>query len=259
MMTSTNTPGENPEARQITTNLDAVRREVEAACRRANRNPQEVSILPVTKYVDTELVRHLHAAGIRDVGESTIQETLRKQEILTDLGDLRWHLIGHLQRNKVQRALQHFNSLHSIDSLRLALAVDRRLQPHPRDELRIFIQVNVSGEATKHGLAPDELAPLLEQLTRESSLHSRIAGLMTVAPLSQDVEEARPFFRRLRELRDDGVHRGLLPDRAGLSMGMSRDLGVAIEEGATVVRVGSRIFAGLPSRRPQPRKNNEAT
>lgn len=255
MITSGDTSETSPEAQQVRSNLESIQRDVEAACHRANRSPDEVIVLPVTKYVDTDLVRHLHAAGVRDVGESTIQETVRKREILIDLTDMRWHLIGHLQRNKAQRALENFCSLHSIDSMRLAKAVDQRLPSDAQDNVRLFVQVNVSGETSKYGLPPEELPPFLEQLARETKLLPRIAGLMTVAPLSANIEDARPHFRRLRNLRDDGVQRGLLPDQAGLSMGMSRDLTIAIEEGATVVRVGSRLFEGLPSRRPRPKAN----
>jgi len=242
-------PNPDTATLRIRNNLEAIHAEVSVACQRANRDPRSVTILPVTKYVDINLVRQLHTAGGRDIGESTIQETLRKREGLVDLCDMHWHLIGHLQRNKVSRALEYFDTIHSLDSRRLAQTLDRRLASRPREGVHFYVQVNVGGESAKYGLPPNELDAFLDWLMQETAIHSRVAGLMAVAPRSEKVEGARPYFRQLRELRDRGVDRGLLPKNAGLSMGMSRDFTVAIEEGATVVRIGSRLFEGLPSRR----------
>lgn len=232
-------------------NLEAVRDEIRRACERCGRAEGEVALLPVTKYVDSDAVRQLYRAGIRDVGESTLQETRRKLLTLAELPDLRWHLVGHLQRNKVKRALDCFVSIHSLDSLRLAEAIDRGLASSgaPAARPRLFVEINVGGEASKGGFAAGELLAALEALREKTSLGDDLAGLMAVVPRGDRAEDSRAYFRRLRALRDEAVGAGLLPGGAGLSMGMSGDFAVAVEEGATVVRVGSRLFRGIPSRR----------
>ncbi len=232
-------------------NLSHVRDEIHRACERCGRRDGDVMLLPVTKYVDTDAVRHLYRAGIRDVGESTLQEARRKLQALEDLADLRWHFVGHLQRNKVNRALDCFASIHSLDSTRLAEAIDRRLDSSeaPPVRPRLFVEVNIGGEASKGGIRAAELLAVLAELREKTSLRDDLAGLMAVVPLAGSPEDARPHFRRLRQLRDEAIEAGLLAHDAGLSMGMSGDFLVAVEEGATVVRVGSRLFEGIPSRR----------
>lgn len=240
---------EGARSERVRQNLHAVLAEITAACQRAGRQPSEVMLLPVTKYAEVDYVRYLHSAGARDFGESTIQEATRKREALGDLTDLRWHLVGHLQRNKVGRALTLFETLHSLDSFRLAEALDRRGAGGERLPLELFVEVNIAGEGTKMGIPPGEVLPFLGRLHSGTSLAPALAGLMTLAPRAENREDIRPFFRELRELRDRAVDAGLLPASAGLSMGMSGDFPVAIEEGATIVRVGSRLFDGLPLRR----------
>jgi pyridoxal phosphate enzyme (YggS family) len=210
----------------------------------------------VVKSVGPEVVKLLHALGIRDVAEGTVQQARIKQAALAGLPGLRWHLVGHLQRNKARRVVESFASLHSLDSLRLAVAIEEeivRLRAGPAgagDERPLpvlYLEVNVSGESRKGGVAAAEARRFLAEIRRLPGVASRIAGLMTMAPEGPDPEDVRPVFRALRELRDGLIADGLLPPGAGLSMGMSGDYRVAVEEGATVVRVGTRLFAGLPS------------
>src|SRR5262249_53160098 len=184
---------------------------------------------------------------------------VEKREALPDREDLRWHLVGHLQRNKARRGLESCRSIHSLDSERLARKLEEelmRVDPSgaPPERLSLYVEVNISGEASKAGLRPEEAPAFLEMLRQFPGVSGRVIGLMTIAPESPDPEAARPPFRRLRERRDALVAQGLLPPPegtrpggAGLSMGMSGDFEVAVEEGATVVRVGTRLFQGLPA------------
>lgn len=223
-------------------NLEQVRRRIDAAARRAARDPAEVSLVAVTKYVSAETARALFEAGCRDLGESRPQELWSKQEALADL-PIRWHLVGRLQRNKARRTAPRIDRLHSLDSLELA----RELAALSRADGRVLpalLEVNTSGDAAKHGVAPASAADFLRKSATCSGL--RIDGLMTLAHREGGPEVARGDFRRLRELRDallaelgDAVQ---LPE---LSMGMSGDFEVAIEEGATLVRVGSALFEGI--------------
>ncbi len=242
--------------RRLSVNLSEVNAGIAAACARAGRPPGSAALLPVVKSVGPEVVKCLHDGGIRDVAEGTVQGALEKRESLAGLPDLRWHLVGHLQRNKARRAVGIFRSLHSLDSLRLALRLEEEIGrredegPGERPLAAIYLEVNVSGEAAKGGVAAAGARALLTEIRRAPRVASRIAGLMTMAPEAPDPEEARPTFRELRRLRDVLVEEGLLPPSAGLSMGMSGDYLVAVEEGATVVRVGTRLFAGVPSSPP---------
>jgi pyridoxal phosphate enzyme (YggS family) len=220
-------------ARQVSdvpSNLARVRERIAAACCRADRSPDEVTLVGVTKGFPPEVIAEACAAGLEDAGENRVQEAAHKIEALAARGVRpRWHLVGHLQTNKVGAALELFAIIHSIDSLRLAEAMDRRAQ----HTVPVLLEVNVAGEATKHGFAPDEVASAVSGVGALPNLDLR--GLMTVAPAVDDPEAVRPVFRRLRELRDAN---GL----AELSMGMTDDFEVAIEEGATMVRVGRAIF-----------------
>jgi hypothetical protein len=210
--------------------LARVRSDIEGAARRVGRAPDEVAILPVTKSVGPETIRLLHQAGLRDFAESRVQRGAALARELAGLEGARWHLVGHLQRNKVRRALEVFHSIHSLDSARLAdeiaAAAAGRLPPD------LYVEVNVA-----------RAAQLLEHLRAQKALPLR--GLMAMAPYSHDPEASRSYFQRLRGIRDERVRRGLLPAGAGLSMGMSADFAVAVEEGATVVRIGSLLFEGL--------------
>jgi len=221
---------------------------INAAAGRAGRNSEEVSLVAVTKYVDAEVNRLLYRAGVRDFGESTVQGADAKRQQLEDLPDARWHFIGHLQRNKVARALQFASTIHSVDSVRLVREIGEQGKKSGWTVPGLYVEVNVGSEARKTGLPPADLRELLEMLRDGevvSSWEREVLGLMTMAPYSDNPEDARPFFHKLSELRDTFSQEGLLPEGAGLSMGMSGDFPVAIEEGATVVRIGSVLFDGL--------------
>ncbi len=207
---------------------------------RSGRDPASILLVGATKGVDTDRVRAAVAAGLRELGENRVQEALPKIRAVGP--GPRWHLIGYLQRNKARLASESFEVIHSIDSPATALALDRALSRVgvPRRRMMVLIEVNVAGEATKHGVGPDGVEPLVAAVGACSRLAP--AGLMTVAPMAADAEAVRPVFRRLRELRDrlrtgvggQGFHE--------LSMGMSDDFEIAIEEGATMVRIGRAIF-----------------
>jgi hypothetical protein len=233
------------EGRRLNANLAAVEASIEAACRSSGRPRDAVRLLPITKYMGTKTIRRLHGLGVAAVGESRVQDTQRKRAELADLGGLAWHLVGHLQTNKVARAIELHECIHSVDSLRLAKEIDGKLAARGGAAPRLFLQVNVAGEAAKSGVAPEAALRILEGVHSETNLGYALCGLMTLAPLGDTSEAARPVFRRLRELRDQAERAGLLPAGAELSMGMSQDFEVAIEEGATLVRVGSRLFEGL--------------
>ena len=221
-------------------NLAAVRARIQAACARVGRDPASVQLLPVSKTRDEATLRMAHAAGCRMLGENKPQEMYRKWEALADLADLRWSAIGHLQTNKAKLVARCAAQFQALDSLRVAQALERRLQEEGR-ALDVFVQVNTSGEASKFGLPPDEVAAFLRQLPAFPAL--RVRGLMTLALLSDDSARVRECFVTLRQLRDrlrQDAPAGIGLDE--LSMGMSGDYEIAIEEGATVVRVGQAIF-----------------
>jgi len=211
----------------VAENVTSVRRRLAEAAARVGRDPDRVQLVAVSKGMPAAAVQAAQAAGQSVFGENRIQEALPKMEALAPLG-LQWHLIGHLQRNKV-RAAAAFAMIESVDSLRLAQALDRTL-PQPR---QVMLEVNVSGEAAKWGFRPEDLAEALAAIRALPRL--QVEGLMTVAPLVTDPEEVRPLFRTLRRL---GEAHGF----GLLSMGMSHDFEVAIEEGATSVRIGWAIF-----------------
>ncbi len=221
-------------------NLAHVHARIAAACARAGRDPASVRLLAVSKTVDEARIRNAYAAGCREFGENKVQEALHKSAALADLRDVRWALIGHLQTNKARFVDQFAAEFHALDSLRIAETLDRRFQAEGR-ALDVYVQVNTSGEQSKYGLAPDAVASFVRALRGFSSL--RLRGLMTLALFSDDQAAVRACFVRLRELRarlrhDEAGAAGL----DGLSMGMSGDYEIAIEEGATVVRVGQAIF-----------------
>ena len=220
----------------IADNLEAVRRRIAAASERAGRGAGAVRLLAVSKTHGPEAVRAAAACGQARFAENRVQEAAAK--IPECPGRLEWHLIGHLQGNKVAGAARLFDWVHSVDSAKVLEALDRAAGEAGRT-LQALVQVNVSGERTKSGLAPEAVPAVLELGTRLRNV--RIRGLMTIPPLAADPEKARPFFRTLRERRDGWAAESGL-DLAELSMGMTHDLDVAIEEGATFVRVGTGIF-----------------
>ena len=217
---------------RVEAGLSAVRARIADACRGAGRDPAEVTLVAVSKRHPPEAIRRAYAAGQRVFGENYVQELVEKAEALSDLADLRWHFIGHLQRNKAKDVVRIGAAVETVDSVRLAGALGERARATARP-IAVWVQVNVAGEAQKSGCSPEALPAILAAVRADAGLELR--GLMTVPPLGDDPEASRPWFRRLREL---GAAEGV----TGLSMGMSDDLEVALQEGATVVRVGTAIF-----------------
>jgi pyridoxal phosphate enzyme (YggS family) len=220
--------------------LDEVRGRIEASALRCNRAPNEITLVAVGKTHPAGIISEAIAAGATDLGENRVQEAESK---IPEVGRhaARWHLIGHLQSNKARRAVELFDVIHSLDSVALAQRLDRMCAELNRPELPVMIQVDLGREATKSGVDEAEVLQIVEAL--QQCEHLRLAGLMTLPPYFETAEQVRPFFRKLRELRDELSSRGAFGDRRGeLSMGMTHDYEVAIEEGATIVRVGTAIF-----------------
>lgn len=214
----------------IETNFRDVQGRIARACERSHRSPGEITLVVVTKEVGVPAIRAAFDCGVRDFGENRVQEAEDKIAQLSDLRpDVTWHMIGHLQSNKAGAALELFDIIHSIDSVRLAEILSRRAEKN----FPVLLQVNVVGETTKSGFALGEVVDTANEIGKLPNL--KVMGLMTIAPLVSDPEEVRPVFRKLRELRDSlGLEH--------LSMGMTDDFEVAIEEGATMLRVGRAIF-----------------
>lgn len=223
---------------EIGTNVARVRARIAEAALRCGRRPENVQLIAVTKTVGVDRIREAVACGLRVLGENRVQEARAK---VPQVAGVSWHLIGSLQRNKVKEAVRLFQAIQSVDSLGLAEEIDRRGVERGGDPMAILIEVNISGESQKHGVAPEETEGLVSRVMRLPGL--RLRGVMGMAPLVEAAEEARPFFRRLREWRDR--IRETLPDSGldELSMGMTNDFEVAIEEGATMIRVGRALFA----------------
>ena len=227
--------------KQLEENLNSIRDRIARACQVSGRSVDEVTLIAVTKYAELDWVRELIELGVRDLGEARPQQLVTRAKELPD--EIHWHLIGHLQRNKAEDILPFTKMIHSVDSVRLfehVAKLGQKLAKPPK----ILLEVNVSGEQSKDGFDPTELLTAWPKLHTCESLE--IAGLMTMAPLGDNVEIARPVFRRLRELRDrlraESEGRWQLPE---LSMGMSGDFEVGIEERATLIRLGSCLFEGL--------------
>ena len=221
----------------IRANLAAVQERIAVAARRAGRREDSVLLVGVSKTVDAERVRAAIAAGVPALGENRVQEAREKIAIL---GRPRpWHLIGHLQTNKVKDALESFDLIHSVDRLPLAEALSRRAAEAGR-RADVLVQVNVGEEPQKGGLRADELRGALETMAGLPGL--RLRGLMTIPPLPHEPEDSRPYYKEMRRLLDEARRWGHAPDLTELSMGMSGDFEVGVEEGATIVRVGTAIF-----------------
>lgn len=233
-----------PDPSLIASNLHRVREQIAEAARRAGRRPEEITLVGVTKYADAADTRALFDAGCHDLGESRPQTLWEKAEALAEC-DVRWHLIGHLQRNKVKRTLPHVGLFHSGDSLRLLEAANAEAASLGRT-VDVLLEVNISGDAAKHGFSPDELPAALPQIAALE--HVQVRGLMTMAALEGGPERARRDFAALRSLRE-----GLLAECPAvielreLSMGMSGDFAEAIQEGATLVRIGTALWEGAES------------
>lgn len=203
---------------------------IAAAAERGGRSPSDITMIAVTKTVNSQTIQQAFAAGIRHFGESRVQEAREKIPSLSHLHPRPvWHMVGHLQTNKAKVAVELFDMIHSVDSIKVAEAISQ----HAIKNISVLIQVNIGSEVSKHGFAPNEVATAVREISRLPKLE--IGGLMTIAPYTDDPEEVRPLFRSLRLMRDSlGLKH--------LSMGMSHDFEVAIEEGATLVRIGRAIF-----------------
>ncbi len=226
---------------RIAENYACLLQRIEAACKRSERPASAVKLVAVTKYAQVEWVQTLVRLGVRELGESRPQQLIERVPLIA--AEVKWHLIGHLQRNKARRVLQSVSLIHSVDSVRLLRALDRLA-----DELtlrpRLLLEVNISGESAKHGFSTEELVENWQTVLSLNNL--QVEGLMSMAPFSDNAENARRVFRRLRELRDRLAEQS--PASVALrelSMGMSGDFEVAIEEGSTIVRIGSLLYAGV--------------
>src|SRR5579871_1745599 len=226
----------------IAENIAGIRERIESAALRAGRPVEAVALMAVSKTHPPERIREAYDAGLRLFGENRVQEFAGKAGALSDMAGAEWHMIGHLQTNKAGKAVELFGAVDSVDSVKLAEKLDASARGLGK-QLSVLIEINVGGEAAKSGVAPDsrDLEELLRAAPRLEALEFR--GLMTVPPFTEDPEGARPYFRKLRELRDSIAARKLPAIGADvLSMGMSHDFAVAIEEGSTCVRVGTAIF-----------------
>ncbi len=221
----------------IRENYERIREEIEKACQRVGRNPQEVKVLAATKTRSSEEIEEAYRAGIRLFGENRVQEAREKIPKLKDLlKGAQWHMIGHLQRNKVKYAVELFNVIETVDRKSLVDELEKRLKGK---EIEVLIEVKLSSEESKHGCKPQEVKELAEYILKRPNL--KLKGLMTVPPFYEDMELVRPFFIRLREIKER-LEEELKVELSELSMGMSHDFKVAVEEGATIVRIGTALF-----------------
>ncbi len=221
-------------------NLRAVQKRINEACARANRDPKTVRLLPVSKTVNESRLRQAYAAGMRFLGENKVQEASQKEAAMRDLPDLKWAIIGHLQTNKAKLVARFASEFQALDNLRVAETLDCALQKEGR-ALEVLVQINTSNEASKYGLLPEEALSFIKQLLPYKSL--KIKGLMTLALFSDDHQRVRDCFLKLRKLQEKLRQEAFSEfDFSELSMGMSGDFEIAIEEGATIVRVGQAIF-----------------
>jgi len=230
----------DPAQEPLAVRLADVRRRVNAAVQRSGREPDAVRLIAISKTHPATVIKQLCQLGATDFGENRVQEAEGK---IAEIGreKVRWHLVGHLQANKARRAVNLFDVIHSLETLDLAQRLERLCAEEGRQSLPVLIQVDLGHEETKSGIDESELTDMVESLGPLTRL--KLIGLMTLPPFFDDPEQSRPFFRRLRELRDELNQRGVFGERTGeLSMGMTHDFEVAIEEGATMVRIGTAIF-----------------
>ena len=219
-------------------NLETINKKIKEAALKVNRDPQEIKLVAVTKTATLEQIKEAINEGVKIIGENKVQEAKKKYQVLTT--EVKWHLIGHLQTNKVKYAVEIFDLIHSVDSIKLAKEIDNRSVQFKKT-IDVLIEVNISGEETKYGYNPEKVEAFLKEISEFSAI--RVRGLMTIAPISKNKEEVRPYFRRLRELseriRDKNI-KNIKMDY--LSMGMTDDFEIAIEEGANMVRIGRGVF-----------------
>ncbi|MBU9712435.1 YggS family pyridoxal phosphate-dependent enzyme [Evansella tamaricis] len=220
----------------ILNRLNEIRATIDAACERSESGAKNVNIIAVTKYVSVEKTKEVLDAGVLHIGENRVEDSMEKVHTLGERGI--WHFIGNLQSKKVKQMIDKFEFIHSLDRLSLAKEINKRVAQGAK--VKCFVQVNVSGEESKSGLNPEETFSFIQKLAAFPAIE--VIGLMTMAPFVDDVETVRPYFRKLRELRDEIAEKDLehAPCRE-LSMGMSNDYVVAVEEGATFVRIGSAL------------------
>jgi len=238
-------PNSNPHHKMselVRHNLEMVRGRIEAACLRAGRDTSEVTLVAVSKWQPVEAIRAAAESGQRLFGENYAQHLRDKRKQQTE--DVEWDFIGHLQHNKVRLVVPGVRLFHALDSVDLAKEIDRRVRTSGAARLRCLIEVNVGAEPSKAGVAPEDVPRLIEETLPLAGME--VVGLMALPPYSENPEETRPFFRRLATLRDETAHLLGLP-LPELSMGMSSDFEVAIEEGATIVRIGTAIFGPRPA------------
>ncbi len=222
----------------IINNLETINEKIKKTALKANRNPQEIKLVVVTKTATIEQIKEAISAGVKIIGENKVQKAKEKYQILT--AGIEWHLVGHLQTNKVKYAIEIFDLIHSVDSIKLAKEIDKRSLQFGMIT-NVLVEVNVSGEETKYGIKPEEAEPFLKEISEFSRI--RVRGLMTIAPIAEDKEEARTYFRKLRELFEKIKSKNIKNVKMDyLSMGMTEDFEVAIEEGANMVRIGRGIF-----------------
>ena len=227
----------------IDQNLTLIRDRIEKTAKRAKRNPQDITLICVTKQASLKQVEEVISFGATDIGENRVIDALLKYNQLKDSNNtLKWHMIGHLQSNKVKKALSFFDTIHSVDSIRLASEINRQAELINK-RIDCFIEVNVAGEDSKYGIKPDQAHDFVKEASLLSNI--KIVGLMMMAPFVDNPEEVRSYFKDLRNLRDSLLSENIPnTDIRELSMGMTQDFEVAIEEGATMVRIGTAIFSG---------------
>ena len=222
----------------IKNNLEIINKKIKKAALKVNRNPEEIKLVAVTKTATTEQIEEAINAGVKIIGENRVQDAKKKYQIFT--ADVEWHLIGHLQTNKAKYAVEIFNCIHSVDSIKLTQEIDKRSLQFGKI-MDVLVEVNVSGEETKYGIKSEEVETFLKEISEFPRI--RIRGLMTIAPIVEDKEEVRPYFRKLRELSEKIKSKNIENIKMDyLSMGMTEDFEVAIEEGANMVRIGRGIF-----------------
>jgi hypothetical protein len=231
----------------VTDNVGDIKGRIARACEKVGRSPAEVALVAVSKTFPAGNIKEVVACGVRDIGENYVQELLAKRELLGDL-DIRWHFIGHLQSNKAKYLAEWIHLIHAVDNVGVARELEKKAAAVGRT-VEVLIEVNVSGEATKFGVAPGRAEGLIKNLA--SFRHIRVGGLMTMSPFLPDPESSRPWYRQTRMLRDNLARiKQENVEMKHLSMGMTGDFEVAIEEGATIVRLGTAIFG--------PRERNES-